>query len=192
MPSIMFYADEADLGEIVEYLNNEPSIAFIVSSGPTSWKAVDKVNHHYLHEKTYLWHIPGGKLPLVVSGGDDLIIDDPFVGWEDHSPDDLDYRTTPYFGPGCTVTFDLTFKQDNPSIIGLSTFGWIGNHYSIIGNPAPEVTKKFWGNLRSWISKHSVKKISRSGQLDEGKKEVYAFRYAYEKILAGMDRDDIP
>jgi len=73
-----------------------------------------------------------------------------------------------------------------------SDLWWIGYYYSVIGNPDPEVTSKYWKNLRSWISKHPVKKISRSGQPDEGKKEIYAFRYAHEKILAGMDRDDNP
>lgn len=195
MPSIPFYADDSDFLGIVEYLNADDDIAFIVSAGPKSWKAVSKVNFHHLQEKIQLWHIAGGPLPLVDQSRQGKTIKDPFSGWEDPSPSDLDHRRTPYFGPGCPVIFELVIsaegKRDN-NAIGISTLGWIGNHYSKIGNPAPESTKEVWERLRKWISKNSKKKITRSGPLDQGTKDVYAFSGAYEKFLGGMAREENP
>lgn len=195
MPWIPFYADDSDFIKIVDYLNEDEEIAFIVSAGPVSWKAVSKVNYHHLHETTWLWHIPGGPLPLMRHPAANNVITDPFAGWEDHSPKDLEYRRTPYFGPECSVALELKINVQgirDLDAIGISSFGWVGNRYSVIGSPAPLVTKAYWEKLRRWISKNSKKKISREGPLDAGEKEIYAFQNAYEKFLGGTKREQNP
>jgi hypothetical protein len=193
MPWIPFYADDEDFLGIVEHLNQDDEVAFVVSAGPTSWKAVPQVNFHHLHEETILWHIKGGPLPLWNDAREIRFIKDPFSGWEDHCPSDLSYRKNPYFGAGCPVTIDLkinTSGRHDPEAIGISSFGWIGNRYSVIGNPAPTVTKEWWEKLRKWVSKNSRKKISRAGPIGTGKGEIYSFSRAYEKFLAGADREE--
>ncbi len=65
----------------------------------------------------------------------------------------------------------------------MSNFGWIGNHYKIVGNGAEQTTKKFWNKLRR-IAKKIGTQIPRSND-PEGKKEVFAFPTAYEEIKNG-------
>lgn len=194
MPWIPFYADDSDFFGIIDYLNKDDDIAFIVGAGPTTWKAVSKVNYHYLHETTLLWHIPGGPLPLVKELQPNEIIKDPFAGWEDHDPQDMEFRKTPYFGSS-PVVIELYVNVEgkrNPEAIGISGFGWIGNRYSVIGSPAPAVTKAYWEKVRRWVSKNCTKKISRVGPLDSGTQEIFAFRSAYEKFLGGTEREEYP
>jgi hypothetical protein len=107
MAWLLFFADEDDRRLLLDRLNEDPEIAFIVSDGlvhpeasdtrPSStggyrrrWKAVDRVDElTYGHHS--LWHAPAGPLPLVAeasSRGAALTawrnqppIADPWSGW---------------------------------------------------------------------------------------------------------------
>jgi hypothetical protein len=41
MPSILVYALESDLQTIVDYLNKDPDIAYVIADGPRRWRTVD-------------------------------------------------------------------------------------------------------------------------------------------------------
>ena len=72
-------------------------------------------------------------------------------------------------------------------VIGLSTFSWIGNHYSIIGYRADPSTERWWQSLRRRIAKMAVK-IPSSGRLTSNPKDVWAFPAALEQIRRGRKR----
>ncbi len=72
-------------------------------------------------------------------------------------------------------------------VIGLSNFGWIGNHFRMIGHPAHPSTERWWKHLRRWVASRG-EKIPRSGPLSGPRPEVYAFPLALEAIRNGMAR----
>lgn len=140
----------------------------------------------------YLWHIPSGPLPCLNQNptkikftkqdhNDEAVIADPWAGW-------IEQRTgansrIPYFGPGHPGVIHLEIKLPASDIIPMSYFGWIGNHYKIIGSGADKSTEKFWNKLRR-MTKKVATHIPISNNLNR-KKEAYAFPAAYEEILKG-------
>lgn len=198
--ALPFYAVDDDFRVIVDWLNQDEEIAFIVSEGPTRWKAVRQINFHHVPKDCSLWHVPAGQLPLVGSGEEGRVVEDPFSGWEDprfqqrSQYADFVPSPSPYFGPGCPVVIDLSFRPKGRLVdsVGLSNFGWIGGHYSSIGSPAPEEPRKWWDKLRRWMDKTSAKRIGRSGPMSGDDKEIYCFRGAYELFLIGTPRDENP
>lgn len=141
-----------------------------------------------------LWHIPSGPLPLLDAnkGGvklkfkkedweDDGKVDNPWLGW-------TEIRTgansrIPYFGAGHPGVFHLEINLPHDKEIQMSNFGWIGNHYKIIGNGANQSTEKLWNKLRRMVKKVATQ-IPRSNN-SNGKKEIYAFPTAYQEIKNG-------
>jgi hypothetical protein len=207
MPSIPFYALKKDFVWLFDWLNQEEELAFIVPDGPGRWRAVN--NYSFQGEGDYtFWHVKSGPLPLMRGKGKrDEEIADPWSGWKE----EVEYGgglaavvpglTTggrPFFGPTSLGTFDLSAdisvckKRRHhlklpPSVIGMSHFGWVGNHYSILGHKAHKSTERLWAKLKRAIAKQSVK-IPRQGPLDGPAKEVWALPTAYEKIRAGRTR----
>ena len=60
--------------------------------------------------------------------------------------------------------------------IGLSSFEWIGNYYSVAGISANEMTRKYWNRLRRQIKKRAVQ-IPRSDK-EGSKPDFFAFEHA--------------
>ncbi len=119
-------------------------------------------------------------------------ISDPWSGWTElrAGADGI----CPYFGPGHVGIIWLNQRPISRRVsdgVGLSSFEWIGNHYSLIGSRAPEVTEKFWQRLRRWAKKSAVR-IPRSGPLDGAHPEIYAFPSALAGFRNGRDRDSNP
>lgn len=77
----------------------------------------------------------------------DGTIEDPFSGWQElKSGAEKDilwfgYRTYRYFW--------FNVRQIEGDMIGMSSFEWIGNHYSSIDGPAPDAAKKWWARYGS-------------------------------------------
>ena len=177
MPWIPFYADEGDFRVILDWLNQNDEIAFIVSDGPKRWRAVHTVPRLEDSLQICLWHVPSGPLPLrypLPSGRIDPITD-PWSGWTelrgraDHA--------WPYFGfyyVGVIWLHRRLRSEEKPDTISLSSFGWTGNQHAKAGHSAPEATKKFWASLRSWTKMNAVR-IPRSGPLDGPRPEIWAF-----------------
>jgi hypothetical protein len=180
------YIAREDLDSLSMWLNEENDIAIIESIGVGKWQAKDKLNIN--SSGTYcLYYKPAGPLPLLAASPDDQDeeIPDPFAGWQENragaEPEN------PYFGSCDTAIFwfDVCLKKNG--IIGISTFSWIGNHYSIIGKPAPDVAKKWWGRLGRMVKKQSTR-IPRDGPVDGDDKDVWALKGALLEFESGVDR----
>ena len=189
MPWLPIYAKSDDFDLIREWLNTEDSIAFLVSCGPNQWVAVSEVSE-WMADKTVLWHIPSGPLPLLAADSSEKngVVDDPWSSWTERRAG-AD-PTKPYFGAGHpgVVVFNNRASNDK---IGLSSFEWIGNHYRIIGNAANPDTEKWWRRLGRRL-KRDEKRIPRSGPVDGSNPEIWALPTALAAIEAGATRDSNP
>jgi hypothetical protein len=141
-----------------------------------------------------MWHVPSGPLPLLAAkyGGRDTVVKDPWAGWKERRAG-AD-SSNPYFGAGHVGIIWLNVRlrsRKDPSVIGLSSFEWIGNWYRPIGQPAPAVTERFWQTLRRWVKKRAIR-IPRSGPLDGLDPEIWALPNALAAIEAGAARDTNP
>jgi len=193
MPWIPIYADDTDFQVLHGWLNQNEEIAFVISDGPSRWRAVHTVPS-IDSRRICLWHIPSGPLPLLHPHPSKRIdsITDPWSGWSGLR-DGAD-KSCPYFGAGHPGVFWLNHwphGRREPQNIGLSSFEWIGNRYSVIGSPAPEVTEKFWQRLRRWIKKMAIQ-IPRSGPVDGEHPEIWAFPSALAAFRNGCSRDSNP
>jgi hypothetical protein len=187
MAWIPLYLNKSDEKELLTFLNQEDEIAFIVSNGENNWKAVNTINE-FPEQRIVLWHTPSGKLPLLTPDDSEEWIEEPSNGWIEKRKG-ADERT-PYFGAGWPGVIHLNIRTNNESEIGMSSFEWIGNHYSIIGISASETTKKFWNRLRRQIKKRAVQ-ISRSDR-EGSKPEVFTFNGALDEIKNGKGRNMNP
>jgi hypothetical protein len=181
------YLEPSDAEIILDWLNNDDEIAFFVSKGPKKWKAVKTIDKL----KTYnlFWHTPYQNLPLIRGNNEKPgVIENPWLGWEEvrNSRDDI-----PYFNdcPG-TIKFNLLINrfyidENNKPVdaILISSFGWIGNYYKVLGKPALEETEKWWKNLRKRINKFS-QKIVLTWE-NNRKTDIYAFPNALKAIENG-------
>jgi hypothetical protein len=196
MAWLPMYLLEKDVEFLNDWLNQEEEIAFLVSDGQKRWIAKEEHNiladigtqlfgdgHGFLipnFVEYELWHVPSGHLPLLDSNEDGKI-DNPWLGW-------TELRTgvnsrIPYFGAGHPGVIHLEIKLPHDEEIRMSNFGWIGNHYKIIGNGAEPTTEKFWNKLRRMAKKVGTQ-IPRCN-VSDGKKEVFAFPTAYTEIKNG-------
>lgn len=183
LPWLPIYISKDDLTLISSWLSADEDISLITSTGAGKWKAT----HHFEISKTgkyCLYHRGCGPLPLLskTKNEADSLILDPFNGWKElRSGADSDL---PYFGPGVPSLFWFNVRLDENNTIGLSSFEWIGDHYSIIGNSAPVLSKKWWGKLKRWTKKHADK-IPRGGLDEQKKSEIWTFKFALEEIELG-------
>lgn len=189
MPWLPMYLDKEDLLTILDFLNKDPEIAFIIQNGlnkKRKWIAVEKLENLDI-ERYCLWHIPSGPLPLITPRKDnDECVINPFEGWEERIGGSD--KNTPYFGPGHVGIIWFNNRTVNPSKIGLSSFEWIGNFFRITGSPAHESTEIWWKKLRKNVSKIS-KKIGRN---DSMKPEIFCLEHALKKIENGLQLDINP
>jgi hypothetical protein len=75
--------------------------------------------------------------------------------------------------------------------IGLSSIGWIGNRYKVIGRAAKPETERFWKRLRKFVACHATQ-IPRTGSLDGPDSEIYAFPTALAEIRNGRGQAEKP
>ena len=197
MAEIILYLTKLDAESIVDWINAEDSLAWIVKHSQQGftyhWKAIKKLDA--VESKDYcLWKIDSG--PLRIPSGNqtvkDTIVLDPFLGWEQTLKDNV--SDVPWFGAGAPETFGFTFREvgsEEDNSIGRSGFNWIGNYFSIIGNGAPDECKKFWARLRRYVKKNSTG-IPWPGELGTGKTGAYAFPEAYSQLIEGRSKDINP
>ena len=211
------YLMKPDIEFLNDWLNQEEEIAFLLSNGDKKWIA--KKQHFILPDigtqkfgegydfnipnfvEYNLWHIPSGPLPFLGENKsvklifkkedwkDEAYIPNPWFGW-------TELRTganerIPYFGAGHPGIIHLEIKlNDDDGGIPMSGFGWIGNHYKIIGNAAEETTEKFWNRLKK-MAKKVGKQIPR-GNNTNCRNEIFAFPAAYAEIQNGRPCADNP
>ena len=207
MAWLPMYLMREDVELLNDWLNLEDEIAFLTSNGNKRWIArkahnilVDIEGRDFSNQvrvpkyiEYNLWHIPSGPLPLIGTSMSETLkfwnkdqdkekkVLDPWSGWKE-------VRTganseIPYFGAGHPGVMHLEVKLSDKDIIPMSSFGWIGNHYKIIGNGAEKSTEKFWSKLRRMAKKYAAH-IPR-GNMENWKKEIYAFPAAYKDIVNG-------
>ena len=210
MAWLPMYLLDKDLEFLNDWLNQEEEIAFLVSNGHKKWiaKKEHKIftdvgaqsfgeRHKFAipdYAEYNLWHVPSGQLPLLGANeagvklkfnkeewNEEGKVDNPWLGW-------TEIRTgansrIPYFGAGHPGVIHLEINLPHDQEIRMSNFGWIGNHYKIIGNGAEQTTEKFWNKLRR-MAKKVATQISRGNNSGQ-KKEIFAFPTAYEEIQNG-------
>lgn len=209
MPHLSLYLLREDILFVNDWLNAEEEIAFLVSVGEGRWVA--RREHAIVPDigtqrfggsgiwpgaaEYYLWHIPSGPLPLPRPTGstgvklrirpgtseEELHVRDPWGGWNEMRAGAN--RRIPWLGPGPVGAVHLTIHEHENEEIPLSGFGWIGNHYRIIGNAAPAVTMKFWKRLRGMAKKvgSAIPRGNRTGLPSDS----YAFPHAHREIMNG-------
>jgi hypothetical protein len=182
-----------DIPPLSAMLNADEEIAFIVTDGPNRWKAILGLATLPMGPMG-MWHIPSGPLPLLApEEKDDGWVHDPFSGWNElRTGSD---PTTPYFGPGHpgVISLDLCpFPKEQNSACGMSSIGWIGNHYRLIGNPAMKTTELWWRSLRRRIQR-IAKKVPRQTLFNSwSRPEIFAFPAALALLEAGKQFDANP
>src|SRR5688500_1301012 len=177
MPWISMYLVDADVKLLCAMLDQDPDVALIVPDGPARWRAQRDVPKLGNGEHA-LWHVPSGPIELEARKGKDKpkVIRDPFHGWAARAPEvERDHGGVPWVGAGPLGIIWLTIRRTAGAksrifrpmtarpwsapaneVIGLSTFAWIGNHYSIIGYKAPAETLRWWNALRRRVAKVAV------------------------------------
>jgi hypothetical protein len=206
MPSIQMYLDGADVDFLNDWLNQEEEIAFLTSNGRKHWIAkkehsisddlrniLEKFGYFGFPFDYELWHVPSGPLPLIKPNNGVVslrmkeedwkykdFISNPWLGWKEET--EGSNPRIPYFEshPG---VLQVTITPTQQWGISTSYFGWIGNHYSIIGNKANPLTEKFWKRLYQMVRKVSTQIPRGNNKL--GKKMIYAFPNALIEINNG-------
>ena len=118
MPWLPLYLFDDDTVSLLTILNDDPEVAFIISTGIGQWKAAQTLPD--LTGRRYaIWHVPSGALPLLpaINGDPDDKILDPWQGWTERRAG-AD-PTTPYFGPGHPGIFWLNLKAVKKRMITL-------------------------------------------------------------------------
>ena len=192
MSWLPLYADATDIAEVLAYLNDDEECAFVIADGSKRWKAV-KIVPRLDDGRHCLWIHSGGPLPLLRPNHQpDQLIPDPWNGWTElRSGAD---PSQPFFGAGhpAVVWFNVRARaRSAPDAIGMSAFEWIGNHYRIIGSPAPDCVMKWWQRLGRRVKK-SAKRVPRSGPLDGPGAEIWALPSAHARLVNGAARDVNP
>jgi hypothetical protein len=190
------FVDDTDAITLLRWLSDEPEIAFLLGDGPKRWKAVKNVDR--LVDGPYaLWQHTGEPLNLMRERLPDVVIPDPWKGWQDlRTGSD---PTTPYCGAGHPSVFGLdlwarhrpytTAERASLAVVkarllgekdhlSLSGFQWIGDHYQ----KAPQSTHRCWRRLKAWVRRSAAK-------LEASRTNFWAFPSALAKLQGGMDYD---
>nr|QQZ49186.1 hypothetical protein JKL49_18915 [Phenylobacterium glaciei] len=178
---------------MLEMLNDDPEVAFIVADGVGRWKAVETISA-LSGERHAFWHVASGPLPLLAAAHDspDSEVEDPWQGWAERRAG-AD-PNTPYFGAGHPGIFWLNLKNRshaNEQTIGLSSFEWIGHRYAKLGKVVEPSTDKWWKRLGATI-RRSSSKVPRGGPKGSFKPEIYALPGAACAFAEGKGADDNP
>ena len=196
MAEIIFYATRDDIETVVEWLNHEPCIAWIIKESQIDneyvWRAVKTLTH--IEPISYaLWHTDSP--PLVIPSGSpdvpDSTILNPFAGWKQtlQGPN----HTEPWFGGLLPGPYSLIYRdqgKESHDAIARSGFAWLGNYYRTIGKGADPHSEKWWNRLRRFIKKEAI--VIPWPPDSEGRTGAYAFPEAYVRYRNGTHLDTNP
>jgi hypothetical protein len=196
LAEIIFYATRNDIGKLVEWLNSESCIAWIVKESQAGneyrWRAVQAISS--IEPTSYaLWHV-GSRSLIIPSGAADIAdatIINPFAGWTQIL--DGPSQSTPWFGGLLPGPYELTFKpsgKETDNSIGRSGFAWNGNYFRSIGKGADAQSERWWHRLKRVMRKEAIG-ISWPANSD-GKTGAYAFPEAYVLYRNGVHLDVNP
>lgn len=194
---IITYMTQADADVIRTWLNSEESIAWIIldhrRGRKYTWRAVDELDE--IRAQSYaFWHKSSGYLtvPSGKPGIPDVRVLKPFSGWDQYL--EGEEETEPWFGGNLPGPYSLSFRdtgRDDPNAIGRSGFHWAGDHFRLIGNPAPAEAKRWWQRLSRFVKANSTA-VPWPYPDGIGRSRAYAFPDAYEKMQQGCPVDINP
>jgi len=195
MPWLPLYILDSDIDLLNDWLNKDEEVFFIQQVDGSHWKLVKELDIKEAGSSR-LWHLRSGGIPVikqrspsqgvtigsVLTKANYVYVDNPFEPWPGRPSSNKQF---PFFEDEETKEFSLeVFNAPNTNgEIRISSFGWLGNRYSVFGKGADETTKKWWKHLRYFVGKNSVQ-VPRGYDLSR-KKEIYAFPKAFDAIKSG-------
>lgn len=196
MAEIITYLTDDDLPTLVDWLNNEDDVAWLLKVDQHGclyrWQAFSTVTS--LAPGEYgLWHMRSQR-PIIPSGSaraENTVVADPFRGWDQRL--DHDQAQTPWFGAQHTGPFRFRYMPEGteaPNSIGRSGFFWQADYFRPIGHSADSVSKKWWNRLKRFIGKQTVP-VPWPPDSDS-RLRAYVFPHAREMHVNGMPLDVNP
>lgn len=198
---VALYMEREDLTSLVARIDWDPELAWIEPQAGGRWIA-SRILDAKPEWHMCIWHIPGGRLPMVVPSPRPGLprrveqrgwIEDPFAGWEDPFRGRFE---APRFGdPTCVYWLKLCVR-DGPGSrpgqaeVGISWISWIGRHYGVIGRVPADSTSRNWGRLQKWVKSNAVR-VQPQGVLEVDKPsrlDAFAFPAALAAIRSGSPR----
>jgi hypothetical protein len=175
---LSFFADEDDARLLLNHLNADTNIAFIIHDGPRwnetkrpatgegfteiscghpdhhqRWRAVRPVDRFEATDcgEHTLWHVPSGPLPMLKAGRNEpnATVPDPWAGWVEEHPNQHDDK--PAFGEGLgpKVVIDLRLMTCHQDCpFTASEIQW--------QFPSPEA-RQWWIRFEAWVAQNAVK-----------------------------------
>lgn len=177
-----------DARSLINRLNEDDEIAFIVETSPEHWQAVREV-HELPIGMSALWHVPGGPLRVLNDDGPDEVIKDPWNGW---SSPTYTNAPIPNFGPGWPSTLVLDLFLEDPrtksDAIPMSSLSRsnLGDSSERLGLN-PTLTQKWWRRFGSWVRRSAIQ-IPREGSIEGANPEIWCFPEALAQIREGKPR----
>lgn len=190
MPEMILYITRSDSGVLLDWLNDEEPIAWIIKSGQSGldyrWRAVDRLEALAPGEYC-LWHKATG--PLNIPSGDpevaDALVGDPYSGWSQRL-DSADAET-PWFGSNLPGPYAFRFRPSGRAAtdsIGRSGFSWLADRYRPIGLPAVPAARSWWRRLGRFV-KARAKPIPWPSSEHPLRSHAFAFPDAFDEIRRG-------
>lgn len=177
------YMLRPDLDGLVQWLNEEPSVAWLVPDGEVNrWRAVVAVDADLVASRscTGLWFVESA---LTTRGptGDDLHITDPFAGWSE--PPGVNGK--PRDPPGdhnrtCVFRLEPRIAIDSRWGLSRTALQWIGGQYSAIGRKPAAHEVAWWERLR-----RHVKAVAEPHPV-KSRQRPWVFPAAAEAVRSGV------
>ena len=195
MSGVIFYATHIDGQLLLDWINAEPDVAWIVkvkeADRQYTWRAQHQVET--LAEQSYqLWHTGSG--PLTIPSGSrnrpDAIIANPFSGWEQTLT--VDGASTAWFGGNLPGPYSLRFVvsgREHPNSLARSDFSWLANRYSPVGKRAHPEAIRWWNRLKRFVGSQAR---AVGWPTESSRSKAYVFPDAWRQIEAGRLRDVNP
>lgn len=166
MRDLYVFFDEEDAKILIDRLNQDEEIAFIVHKGVyegfNQWKAVPTVDS--LSDGNHsLWHVPGEPLKTCGGYGSEQIITDPWNGWTgslrwgNSARIYLNFNTqlhtqSAYYEIDKFSVFDAKRKAGGDQFLKVSNFRWEG----VFGHTPREQTHQWWKRFKRWVGREAV------------------------------------
>jgi hypothetical protein len=185
VPAICFYALDGDFETLLQRLNDDEEVAFILRKSTGEWHAT-RTARRIDDGDTWLWHTMAGPLHAfsrprelgdVMRRGAEIAF--PWEGWR--------ARELPCEqGP---ETFQLIVHRDAwpDDRIPLASLQWIGDRSALLGKRAAPETHRLWKRMHRWFATTGTG-ISRIGAHDSKPPRgllAYALPVAYGAIVQG-------
>lgn len=187
MPSLAIYMYWADCDAVLDLLNSDEEIAFILATRLNYWQAFNRLEKLPV-QNVSLWHIPSGPIPVIAHDDADVLIKDPWTGWAG-VPVRGDLDTPMLIGaaqPG-VVRSTINHNSDGPlDILRVSYFSWSGNNANARkGWPVSPQTERWWNRFRRKITSMATA-VPAGGLGSDSRERVFALPCALEALQRGI------